>query len=67
MVSEFFKEYGTNAAITVTPEEGGRLEVYFNGEKIFDKKEAGNVFPSLTHIREMKALINSRLASVAAD
>ena len=67
MVSEFFKEYGTDAAIQLTPEEGGRFEVYFDGEKIFDRKELDGIYPSLTNFREMKTLINSKLETVAAD
>ena len=67
MVSEFFQAYGTDAAISLTPSDGGRFEVYFNNEKLFDRKEAGNIYPSLTNVREIKSAINSRLESVAAD
>lgn len=67
MVSEFFQAYGTDVAISVTASDGGRFEVRFNDEKIFDRKEAGNIYPSLTNIREMKSVINQKLEAVAAD
>ena len=67
MVSEFFKEYGGDAAISVTPGDEGRFEVYVNGDKIFDRKEAGNIFPDFTHIRQMKAAINSKVGLVVVD
>ena len=61
MVSEFFQAYGGDAAISLTPSDGGRFEVRFNGKKIWDKAEAGGIYPSLTNVREIKATINQAL------
>lgn len=60
LVGEFFKEYGSEAAIKVTPADNGRLEVYINGEKIFDRKEEGNIFPDLSHVKSLKNIINAK-------
>ncbi|MEX2431024.1 MAG: Rdx family protein [Dehalococcoidia bacterium] len=38
---ELFNELGGAAAIALTPESGGRFEVYFDGNEAFDKKKAG--------------------------
>ncbi len=46
------------------------MEVYLDGERIFDKLGEGNVFPDLARIREMKQVITAKIASlepVAAD
>ena len=47
MATEFFRSDAPgDIAIKMTPSDKGRLEVYLDGEKIFDRKEAGS-FPDL--------------------
>jgi predicted Rdx family selenoprotein len=70
MVNEFFRAYGADAAISLTPGSNGRLEVYLDGEKIFDKNEEDKKFPDLARVREMKKVIQGKLDSLvttAAD
>ena len=68
MVSEFFAEGGTEVAITLTPGESGILQVFVDGDKIFDKKEEGDQTPTLTRVKEIRAVIRERLeVGVAAD
>lgn len=68
MASEFSAEGGKEIAITVTPGESGVLQVIIDGDKIFDKKEEGDQTPTLTRVKEMRAVIKDRLAvEVAAD
>ena len=46
------------------------MEVFVDGERIYDKKGEGNIFPDLKRVREMRDLIKSRIESlepVAAD
>ena len=38
MANEFFRAYGPDAAITISPRGQGIMEVFLDGEKIFDKK-----------------------------
>ncbi|GIS95338.1 MAG: hypothetical protein CM1200mP22_25750 [Dehalococcoidia bacterium] len=33
------------------------MEVFFNGERIFDKKGEGNIYPDLARVREMRKVI----------
>ena len=66
MANEFFRAFGPDAAIQITPKGAGRLEVYLDGDKIFDKKEEDNKFPDLARVREMKAAIQAKLDSVPA-
>ena len=69
MANEFFRAYGPDAGISLTPGANGRFEVYLDGEKIFDRKEEGNIYPDLSRVRKMKEVIKAKLdtVKVAAD
>ena len=46
------------------------MEVFVDGERIFDKKGEGNVFPDLGRVRKMLAYVRERIEQadlVAAD
>ena len=64
MANEFFRAYGGDAAITISPRGQGIMEVFVDGEKIFDKKAEGNIYPDLGRVRKMKEVISSRIANV---
>ena len=67
MVTEFFSEGGKEVAITLTPGDSGILQVFVDGDKIFDKKEEDGKHPDLTRVKQMRAFIKERLtADVAA-
>ena len=54
--------------ISLTPGANGRLEIYLDGEKIFDRKAEGGKYPDLARVRELKQVIKAKLdAMVAAD
>ena len=40
------------------------MEVFVDGEKIFDKKAEGNVYPDLARVRKMKEVITERIANL---
>ncbi len=71
MANEFFRAYGGDAAITISPRGQGIMEVFMDGEKIFDKKAEGNIYPDLSRVRKMKEAISARIAqtdlAIAAD
>ena len=71
MANEFFRAYGGDAAITISPRGQGIMEVFLDGEKIFDKKAEGNIYPDLSRVRQMKEVISAKIAgidlAVAAD
>ena len=66
MANEFFRAYGPDAAISLTPGANGRLEVYLDGEKIFDRKEEDGKYPDLKRVRELKAQIQEKLDAIPA-
>ena len=68
MASEFFAEGGKDVALKLTPGDAGILQVYIDGDKIYDKKEEDGQFPNLPRVKQMRAVVRDRLSSlVAAD
>ena len=64
MANEFFRAYGPDAAVTISPRGQGIMEVFLDGEKIFDKKGEGNISPALARVRKMKERISAKIASL---
>ena len=52
-----------DVALKLTPDGRGRLEVYLDGEKIFDRKEDGG-FPNLSKVNELKMAIAEKIFQV---
>ena len=68
MATEFFAEGGREVAIRLTPGSAGILQVYANGDKIFDRKDENDEHPNLPRVKEMRAAIREKLAAaVVAD
>ena len=64
MATEFFRSDAPgDIAMKLTPDGKGRLEVYLNGEKIFDRKEDGG-FPDLGKVNELKMTIADKLFEI---
>jgi predicted Rdx family selenoprotein len=66
VANEFFRAFGGDVAISLTPGSNGRFEVYLDGEKIFDRKEENNIYPDLGRVRKMKQAIQAKLETVSA-
>jgi predicted Rdx family selenoprotein len=64
MANEFFRHFGPDVAISILPRDKGIMEVFLNGEAIFDKKAEGNTYPDLKRVREMMAVITTKIASL---
>ena len=68
MVNEFVAEGGKDVSIDVKPGVGGVLQVFVDGDKIYDKAEEGGQTPHLNRVKELRAVVRSRLDSlVPAD
>jgi predicted Rdx family selenoprotein len=63
MATEIFHEFEADAPVTLIPVGGGRLELYANGEKLFDRKAEGGAYPEMKRVRQIKAEIRKRLDS----
>ena len=66
MANEFFRAYGPDAAVTISPRGQGIMEVFLDGERIFDKKGEGNIYPDLARVRKMKEVITAKIESLDA-
>jgi predicted Rdx family selenoprotein len=68
MATEMFATFGKDLAIQLTPVGQGRYEVYLDGKKIWDKKEApGKPYPSLGIIHDIQPVIAKALEEVPAE
>ena len=68
MVNEFVAEGGKDVSIEVKPGVGGVLQVFVDGDKIYDKAEEDGQTPHLNRVKELRAVVRSRLDSlVPAD
>jgi predicted Rdx family selenoprotein len=63
MANEFFRAYGPDVAVTISPRGQGIMEVFLDGEKIFDRKAEG-IYPDLARVRKMKEKIAAKIASM---
>ena len=63
MANEFFRHYGPDVSITISPRGQGIMEVFVDGERIFDKKGEGNICPVLARVRKMREVIAERIAN----
>ena len=64
MANECFRAYGPDAAITISPRGQGIMEVFLDGEKSFDMKAEGNIYPDLARVRKMKESIAAKIESL---
>ncbi len=48
-------------AIKLTPADAGRLEVYLDGDKIYDVKDENRVYPNLTRVNELKMVVAEKM------
>ena len=68
MATELSDGHIKETDITLTPVHDGRFEVYVNGDKLYDSKEAGDkdFLPSLREIGQVKqALVDAITATPA--
>jgi predicted Rdx family selenoprotein len=61
MATEIWHDFGEDAPVTLIPVGSGRLEVYANEEKLFDRKAEGGAYPEMKRVREIKTAIRKRL------
>lgn len=61
LAGEFFRSDAPGAVgLKLTPGAAGRLEVYLDGAKIFDRHEDGG-FPDLNKVYELRMMIAEKL------
>ncbi len=66
MANEFFRHFGPDVSLAISPRGQGIMEVFVDGERIFDKKGEGNIFPDLKRVREMREIVAEKIAGAVA-
>ncbi len=62
MAMEFWRSQEPgDIAIKLTPADSGRLEVYLDGDQIYDVKGENRVLPNLTRVNELKMVVAERM------
>jgi predicted Rdx family selenoprotein len=61
MATEIWHDFGEDAPVTLIPVGNGRLEVYANGQKLFDRKAEGGTYPEMKRVRQIKQEIKRLL------
>ena len=65
MAIEFWRSQNAgDIAVKLTPADKGRLEIYLDGEKIFDRFDGGEEYPSYTKVNELKMVVAERVFDV---
>ena len=65
MAAEFWRSQDPgDIALKLTPAAQGRLEVYLDGEKIFDRKDEDGVYPNLTRVNELKMVVAEKIFEI---
>ena len=66
MANELFAEGGKDVAIKITPGVAGILQVFLDGEKIFDRADEDGEYPGLPRVKQMRAVLKEKLGAVVA-
>ncbi len=61
IATEFYSEFSGTVALTLTPVEGGRLEVLLDGQTLFDRLAQNGSFPNWNDLRQMRRAIRRKL------
>ncbi len=64
MATEIWHDFGDEAPVTLIPVGSGHLQVFANGEALFDRKAEGGVYPEMRRIRQIKQEIRKRLEAL---
>jgi len=66
MATEIWHDFADDAPVTLIPVADGRLEVWADGEKLFDRKTEGGAYPELERVRQIKQQIKQKLETLSA-
>ena len=66
MATEIWHNFGDDAPVTLIPVANGRLEVWADGEVLFDRKAEGGAYPEMGRVRQLKQQIKEKLQTLSA-
>ena len=63
LASEFFRNFGPDVAVAISPGGQGVMEVSVDGGRIYDKQGEGGQFPDADRVRRMVGYIREKIAA----
>ncbi len=66
MATEIWHDFADDAPVTLIPVGNGRLEVWADGEVLFDRKAEGGAYPEMERVRQIKQQIKEKLQTASA-
>jgi predicted Rdx family selenoprotein len=66
MATEIWHEFADDAPVTLIPVGDGRLEVWADGEVLFDRRAEGGAYPEMERVRQIKQQIKQKLQTLSA-
>jgi len=66
MATEIWHEFADDAPVTLIPVGDGRLEVWADGEVLFDRRAEGGAYPEMERVRQIKQRIKQKLQTLSA-
>ena len=63
IVNELYAEADNEVAVTLPPGTNAILQVFLDGEKIYDKKDENGHLPNLHRVREMRSRLHEKLTA----
>ncbi len=67
MVNELYAEGGNQVGLTLTPGTQGVLQVYVNGQPIYDKHVEHDELPTPTQVQHMRQVVREQLHRTSGD
>lgn len=67
MASEFYAEGGNQVGLTLTPGTLGVLQVYVNGQQMYDKQAEQEQFPTLPRLQQLRHVVREKLSNVSGN
>ena len=64
MATEIWHEFGKDVPITIVPVGDERLEVYLDGEIIYDRMAEGRNYPDMRRVRDLRKTVRDKLSSL---
>jgi predicted Rdx family selenoprotein len=65
MANEFYQKFARDVSVTISPRGQSILEVFVDGERIFDRLGEGRILPDLARVRKMQDVIAAKIKAVS--
>ena len=67
ILNECYAEGGNQVAVTLTPGTQGVLQIYLNGQQLYNKQAEHEAPPTPSRVQQMRQMIREKLRSASED